>query len=143
MLIITLCKLGLEMSKHSLWSLMHAQSALCTCGPSHGLSVSYKLPTIAEISWKSFATEQQNTIITGYTVQVVGSDSKQEIPVTDPNATTVEVPGLKPFTSYTFNISAMTKVGTGPVATVSSTTPKEGELTRLSYYTHMMCQLVI
>ena len=60
-------------------------------------------------------------------MQVVGPDTEKEISVADPNATTVEVPSLKPFTSYTFKISAMTKAGTGPVATISSTTPEEGE----------------
>ena len=57
-------------------------------------------------------------------MQVVGPDSKKEISVTDPNATAVEVPGLKPFTSYTFKVSAVTKEDTGPVAIHSSTTPK-------------------
>ena len=38
--------------------------------------------------------------------------------------TFIQIPGLRPFTSYTFNVSAMTKAGTGPPATVSSKTPE-------------------
>ena len=71
--------------------------------------------------------DQQNGIITGYTVQVVGPDSTQEIPVTDASATSVEVSGLRPSTPYTFNVSATTVAGTGPVISISYTTPQGGE----------------
>ena len=60
-------------------------------------------------------------------MKVVGSDSPGEIPVQGAGTTSVEIPGLRPFTSYTFNVSAMTKAGTGPAATISSKTP-EGEM---------------
>ena len=110
----------------ALLMLHNTHPALCNCAPHTGLSISHRQPTTAEVSWKPLPEEQQK-IVTGYTVQVVGPDSKKEISVADPNATTVEVSSLKPFTSYTFKISAMTKAGTGSVATISSTTPEEGE----------------
>ena len=72
--------------------------------------------------------EKRNGVITGYTIQVVGPDSSREIPVQDAETTTIEVPGLKPFTSYTFHVNAMTKAGTGPVAIISSRTLKGGEM---------------
>ena len=63
----------------------------------------------------------------------MGPDFSQEILVQDAETTSVEVPGLMPFTSYTFQVSAMTKAGTGPVATISSTTPEGGETSMRSY----------
>ena len=60
-------------------------------------------------------------------MQVVGAGSKREIPVSDANDTSVMVSNLRPSTSYTFNVSAVTKTGNGPIATITSTTPEEGE----------------
>ena len=60
-------------------------------------------------------------------VHVAGSDSVQEIPVMDANATSHEVSDLRPYTKYTFSVSAMTEVGTGPAKSVSSITPQGGE----------------
>ena len=54
----------------------------------------------------------------------MGADTEREISVTDANATSVEVPNLRPSTLYTFNVCAMTKSGKGPIATITSTTPK-------------------
>ena len=117
---------GLTMHAHEYKALLilhNTHPALCNCAPHTGLNISHRLPTTAEVSWKLLPEEQQK-IVTGYTVQVLGPDTKKEISVADPTATTIEVPGLKPFTSYTFKVSAMTKAGTGPVATISSMTPK-------------------
>ena len=44
------------------------------------------------------------------------------IPVMDGNATSCEVSGLKPYTTYTFCVSAMTEAGAGPPIIVTSTT---------------------
>jgi phosphodiesterase/alkaline phosphatase D-like protein len=54
--------------------------------------------------------DQQNGVITGYTVQV-----------------TAEVSGLRPGTSYYFSVSAMTVAGTGPPTRSFSTTPAGGK----------------
>ena len=74
--------------------------------------------------------DKQNDIIIGYTVQVVGPDSteKREIPVMDGNATSFEVSDLRPYTTYTFSVSAMTEAGTGPAISASSTTPQGGKI---------------
>ena len=98
--------------------------ALCHCPPHTGLSIKHRLPISTDISWKPLPEGEQNTVITGYTVQVVGADTKCEISVTDANATSVVVPNLRPSTSYTFNVCATTKAGKGPIATITSTTPK-------------------
>ena len=102
-------------------------AVLCHCPPHTGLNIKHGLPTTAEISWKSLPEDKESTVITGYMVQVVGPDSKHDIPVPDANKTSITVSELRPSTSYIFNICAMTKAGNGPIATITSTTPEEGE----------------
>ena len=102
-------------------------AVLCHCPPHTGLNIKHGFPTTAEISWKSLPEDKESTVITGYMVQVVGPDSKRHIPVPDANTTSITVSELRPSTSYIFNISAMTKAGNGPIATITSTTPEEGE----------------
>ena len=97
-------------------------------GSPGGLSVRHRLPTTAELSWSTIPVEKQNGVITGYKVKIVGPDSPGEIPLHGAGTTSVQIPGLRPFTSYTFNVSAMTKSGTGPAATISSKTPEGGKM---------------
>ena len=92
------------------------------------LLVSHSLPTSAQLSWTPVPEDKQNDTITGYAVHVKGPDSTQEIPLMDGNATSYEVSYLRPYTTYTFGISAMTEAGTGPPIIVSSTTPQGGEI---------------
>ena len=101
--------------------------ALCHCPPHTGISIKYRLPSSAEISWKLLSRQAQKIDVTGYAVQVVGPDSQRDISVTDASATSVKISQLKPYTSYTFHVSAVTELGNGPVATVRLTTPKEGK----------------
>ena len=68
--------------------------------------------------------DQQNGIITGYTVQVTGPNFIREISITD---ATTEVSGLRPNTSYNFSVSAMTVAGTGPPTKSFFTTPEGGK----------------
>ena len=98
----------------------HTHANLAPCGAPGELKVSHSLPTTAQLSWSPLPEEKRNGVITGYKVQIVGPHSQQEIQVED---VSVEVSSLKPSTSYTFNVSSMTKAGTGPVATISTTTP--------------------
>ena len=107
---------------------IHAHFDPAPSGSPGGLSVKHKLPTTAELSWLPVPVKKQNGLVTGYTVKVVGPDFPGEISVQGAGTTSVEIPGLRPFTSYTFNVSAMTKAGTGPAATISSKTPEGGEI---------------
>ena len=91
------------------------------------LLVGHILPTSAQLSWTPVPEDKQNDTITGYTIQVEGPDSTQEIPVMDGNATSYEVSDLSPYTTYTFSVSAMTEAGAGPPISVSSTTPQGGK----------------
>ena len=93
------------------------------------LFVSHRLPTSAQLSWTPVPKDKQNDVITGYTVQVVGSDSteKREISLIDGNATSYEVSNLRPYTEYIFSVRAITEAGTGPPISVSSITPQGGK----------------
>ena len=88
------------------------------------LLVSHRLPTSAQLSWTPIPKDIQHEIITGYTIQVEGLDFSQKIPVMDRNAITFEVSDLRPCTTYTFSVSAITEAGIGPAISVSSTTPQ-------------------
>lgn len=106
--------------------IMHTMNIhfIVLCNPPHGLSICHRLPTTAELSWTSLPEQQQN-IITGYTVQVLGSDStEQQTHSVAATTNTFEVSDLRPFTSYIFNVFARSNSKNGPVATISSTTPK-------------------
>ena len=102
-------------------------AALCHCPPLTGLSVKYGIPASAEICWNPLPEGEQSAIITGYTVQVVGAGLTRDISVSDAKATSIVVSKLRPSTSYTFSVSAVTKPGNGPIATITSTTPEKGE----------------
>jgi hypothetical protein len=110
-------------------SLTHTHSFPVPSGAPTSLNVTHPLPTSAELSWTPLPPEQHNGIITGYTVKVVGPDSAAPrlILIPDASATSVVVSGLRPFTVYTFVVSAMTTVGTGPAANITSTTPQGGQ----------------
>ena len=97
------------------------------------LKVSHSLPTTAKLSWSPLPKEKRNGVITGYKVQIEGPDLQREIQAEE---VSVELSSLKPSTSYTFKISAMTKAGTGPAASVTSKTP-DGK-THNVYLWHML-----
>ena len=88
----------------------------------------------AQLSWTPVPRDQQNGIITGYSVQVVGPDFMQEISISDATTTSAEVSGLTPFTSYYFSISAMTVAGTGPPSRSLSITPKASKAYEFPVY---------
>ena len=107
---------------------MHEPSSECTppvpSGTPGELHVSHSLPTSAQLSWTPVPEDKQNDTITGYTIQIEGPDSTREISVTD---TYYEVSDLRPYTTYTFSVSAMTEAGTGPPISISSATPQGGK----------------
>ena len=95
------------------------------------LKVSHSLPTSAQLSWTPVPEDKQYDTITGYTVRVEGPSSLKEIPVMNTNATSYEVSDLRPYTTYTFSVCAMTGAGAGPPISISSTTPQGGEVLEL------------
>ena len=71
--------------------------------------------------------DQRNGIITGYSIQIEGPDTKTNILTTGGYAIFKEVCDLRPSTEYSFSVSAKTVVGSGPAISVSFVTPQEGE----------------
>ena len=94
-----------------------------------GLTVTYRLPTIATLSWRPVPEEMLNGVITEYVVQVNGPYYRSGQSVL-PDATSTEIPNLRPNTKYTFSISAKTAAGIGPPATISSVSPQRGEMVK-------------
>ena len=93
------------------------------------LTVNHSLPTTAKLSWTPLPKEKQNGVIIGYTVQIVRPDSSsaRDVIIETADATSTEISNLNPSTKYTFKISAKTKAGSGPAASISSQTPEGGE----------------
>ena len=100
------------------------------------LTVGCSLPTSVRLSWGTVPNDQQNGVITGYSVQVEGpgtSRNTQIPPVHSPHFrmedaySSEEVCDLRPSTEYTFSVSAKTVAGSGPAISVSFVTPQEGE----------------
>ena len=97
-------------------------------GTPGGLLISHCLPTSVQLSWTPLPEDKLNDTITGYLVQVEGPDFMREIPVMDGHATSYEVSDLRPYTTYTFSVSAVTEAGTKSPISVSSTTIANGEI---------------
>ena len=108
------------------------------------LTVGCNLPTSVQLSWGTVPKDQQNGVITGYSIQVKKPGSTRNIqiattisgrmpPVHSPHFlmedtySSEKVYGLKPSTEYTFSVSAKTRAGSGPAISVSFVTPQEGE----------------
>ena len=92
--------------------------------PPGDFNVTCKGSKSAEVSWTPIPIEQQNGFITGYIVQAQNRYSTYKVSA---DKTSVEISDLSPFTSYTFEVSATTKAGTGPPACVSFKTPEAGK----------------
>ena len=113
-------------------------------GSPEWLAVRCNHPTSVQLFWGAVPEDQQNGVITGYSIQVEGPGTTENIRI----ATTVsgrmpsirrpqslmedvytseEVSDLRPSTEYTFSVSAVTKAGSGPAISVSFITPQEGE----------------
>ena len=99
------------------------------------MTVRGSLPTSVQLSWGAVLEDQQNGEIAGYSIQVEGPDTMQNI---ETNTSVSEdllwipyasekVSNLKPSTEYSFSVSAKTVVGSGPAISVSFITPQEGE----------------
>ena len=105
----------------------HSYTLTAPSGKPGELRVHHRTPTSAQLSWTPVPKDQQNGIITGYSVQVAGPDFTREISITDATATSTEVSNLRPRTSYYFSVSARTMAGIGPAARSLSIPPQGGE----------------
>ena len=65
------------------------------------------------IRWQEPASERQNGIITSYIIRVISTETGVAIQYST-NRTLFSVSSLKPFTTYTYEVAAMTVAGLGP-----------------------------
>ena len=120
------------------------------------LTVGCSHPTSVQLSWGDVPKDHHNGIITGYSIQIEGSDSTRNIQATTTVAgrmppvhirhslsmedayTSEEVSDLRPSTEYSFRVSAKTVAGSGPAISVSFVTPQEGEALILMYISYCL-----
>ena len=94
--------------------------------PPVNLSLVTSTSTSVTLSWASPPTQDQNGIITGYTLQVFSFQLGllRETNVSS-NGSTVD--SLHPYTTYLFKVAAMTVVGRGPYSdNLTATTQQDG-----------------
>ena len=65
------------------------------------------------IQWQEPASERQNGIITSYIIRLTSTETGMAIQYFT-NRTLFSIPLLKPFTTYTYEVAAMTVAGIGP-----------------------------
>ena len=97
-------------------------------GPPEGFNVTEVTATSVSLEWRRPSVP--NGVIVNYILQY--STNTNTIPVTfnstndEYNVTSITVENLNEYTNYTFNISAVTNGGTGPVANTSTRTSEAG-----------------
>lgn len=93
-------------------------------GPAVNLAAMPTSSTSIALSWDPPLLHERNGVITSYTITLTSDGNATTFTARD---TVFTIFDLRPFTSYTFNISASTRVGSGPVSgAVTETTLEDG-----------------
>ena len=88
------------------------------------------------LSWSPLLLSQRNEVIISYLVVCTIGGMTSSMNVSE----TSLVIDIDPFTSYSCSVSAATKAGIGPPATVSGTSDEDGEyIIHYSYWLMMFC----
>ena len=96
-------------------------------GPPQGVEVQSETSTTLVLSWQPPAPENQNGIIVHYIINITEMETGRLLSFTTVNTTTLSVPTLHPFYTYTCIVAAVT-VGIGPYsATVEVELPEDGK----------------
>ena len=96
-------------------------------GPPQGVEVQSEDPTTLVLSWQPPAPENQNGIIVHYIINITEMETGRLLSFTAVNTTTLSVPTLHPFYTYSCIVAAVT-VGLGPYsATVEVKLPEDGK----------------
>ena len=96
-------------------------------GPPQRVEVQSENSTTLVLSWQPPASENQNGIIVHYIVNITEMETGRLLSFTAVNMTTLSVPMLHPFYTYTCIVAAVT-VGVGPYsATVEVEMPEDGK----------------
>ena len=105
---------------------IHTHTIIAPSGTPKWLTVRCSHPISVQLSWGAVPEDQQNGRITGFSIQVEGSDTTRTIK-TIKYCNYMEVCDLRPSTEYSFSVSAKTVAGSGPAISVSFVTPQEGD----------------
>ena len=91
-----------------------------------------------ELLWSPPLPEEQNGVITGYSVTVTRRDTGSQFQLVS-STTSISISTLNPFTSYTVTVSASTSVGAGPQSTqLSFTTAEDGKFNWHTLYATLL-----
>ena len=88
-------------------------------GPAQDLNITVVSSDQALIMWEAPVLEDQNGVISGYTINVTLVRTGQSFQRTS-TTTAFLLDGLLPFTTYTCSVAAMTSVGVGPYTIAAS-----------------------
>ena len=80
-------------------------------GPPRNLTAEVISSTVIHLSWSPPLPHEHNGVISNYTV-ILNQDGLSTIYTT--NTTTMSAEYLLPFTTYSFRVSASTRIGSGP-----------------------------
>lgn len=82
-------------------------------GPPVNLALTPLSSTSIILTWNPPLIHERNGLITTYTITFTSEGNTNIFTARDPSLT---LHNLRPFTEYTFNVSASTRVGSGPVS---------------------------
>ena len=98
-------------------------------GPPASITVTKVTPFSVDLQWSPPTPDKQNGAIVSYTINVMTDDQVQRM-VVQSNTSQQAISNLTPYTTYTFSISASTRIGQGPfseaITTATSETGRSG-----------------
>ena len=106
-------------------SLLPSYSIVPSAAPTN-LHVTDKDSSSVSLSWEPPPEEHHNGKLIGYTVEIKDVNGVSQQSSKQPTSTFVKIDSLKSDTEYKFHVSARTAAGSGPIATVSGHTNKNG-----------------
>ena len=100
-------------------------STTAPSGPPQGFSVSFTEPHTGTLSWAAPAEEDQNGVITGYTLSCL--PGLRGLPAVYSTSGSYTFDTFTPAMAYSCLVYASTVVGEGPSANITFTTPEDGK----------------
>ena len=108
-------------------SLLPPYSVVPSAAPTN-LLVAHKNSSSVSLSWEPPPADHHNGQLIGYTVEVKNVNGVPQQASKQLDSNFVKIDGLNSDTEYEFHVSARTAAGSGPIATVSECTDKEGKV---------------
>ncbi|KAL5477126.1 hypothetical protein EMCRGX_G023872 [Ephydatia muelleri] len=93
-------------------------------GPPVNITITKVTPYSVTLQWDPPTPDKQNGVIVSYVINVMTSDQVQRM-VVQSNASQQTISNLTPYTTYTFRISASTRIGQGPFSAAVATRTSE------------------